>query len=380
MADVRLHDVSRVHADGTRAVSHLDLSVASGRRLAIVGPSGSGKTTVLRVIAGLDPVDGGHVEIDGVIVDDLSPAERDVALVFQSAALYPHLDVAGNLEFPLRVHGAPPDAHERVAAEARALGLARLLRRKPRTLSAGHRQRVALGRATARLPRVLCLDEPLSDVDARERERLRREIVRLQQGFGFTLLHVTNDRTEALALGERVAVLRSGRLEQIDEPTVLHAAPASPFVAAFIGEAALLRATVEREGDAWWLLLGRHRLRFAGTPPLAPLAAGMPVAVGLRPDHLVDARAAARYPHDRRLHAAVVAVEHLGAELRVHVALDATPVTVAGEPAAPRAGRASAVARMPVGSEVRVGDRVELAVDLRGAHVFDLATGRSLRR
>lgn len=378
MADVRLRDVSRVHPDGTRALSHVDLFVASGRRLAIVGPSGSGKSTLLRLVAGLDPLSEGHVEIDGEVVDDLSPAERDVALVFQEGALYPFLDVEGNLAFPLRLRGVR-DVDERVGAEARAMGLRGLLRRRPRTLSAGHRQRVALGRATARLPSVLCLDEPLSDVDARERERLRREIVRVQQGMALTLLHATNDRTEALALGEEIAVLRGGRLEQVAEPTALHERPASPFVAAFIGDAALLRATLEREGDAWWLALGRHRLRFSGTPPLTPLAPGLPVVVGLRPDHLVDARLASAYPVDRRLRARALAVEHLGAEQRLHVALEATPVAAGDEPVPPRGGQARAVARLPRDSRVRVGDTVELAVDLRGVHLFDLATGRSLR-
>src|ERR671915_228422 len=234
MADVLLDDVSRVFKDGSKAVSHLTLHVRDAELMAIVGPSGCGKSTVLRLIAGLDPLGGGTISIGGRVVNNLTPGERNVAMVFEAAALYPHLTAAQNLRFGLAMRKLPDqEIRQRVEAETRVLRLGRFLDRKPKTLSAGQRQRVAVGRATVRVPDVFLLDEPLTHMDAGERIRLRTELAQLQHGLGVTAIYVTHDQSQAMAIGDRVAVMRGGRIEQIDEPRTLYARPeAAPAPAA----------------------------------------------------------------------------------------------------------------------------------------------------
>src|SRR4029453_734201 len=266
MADVLLDDVSRVFRDGSVAVSHLSLHVRDGELLVIVGPSGCGKSTVLRLIAGLDPLTAGTISIGGRAVNHLTPGERNVAMGFEAAALYPPLPAAQNLRFGLAMRKLPSDEiQQRVEAETRVLRLGRFLDRKPKTLSAGQRQRVAVGRATVRVPDVFLLDEPLTHMDAGERVRLRTELAQLQHGLGVTAIYVTHDQAQAMAIGDRVAVMRAGRIEQIDEPRTLYQRPTNTFVASFMGEPAmnLLSGFIEEDAGRTYVVIG-------GPPPPVP--------------------------------------------------------------------------------------------------------------
>ena len=268
MADVLLDDVSRVYPDGSAAVSHLTLHVRHAELMVIVGPSGCGKSTVLRLIAGLEPLGGGTISIGGRVVNDLRPASATWPWCSRPPPC-PHLTAAENLRFGLTLRKVPADEIEqRVESESRVLRLGRLLDRKPRTLSAGQRQQVAVGRATVRVPEVFLLDEPLTHMDAGERIRLRTELSQLQHGLGVTAIYVTHDQSQAMAIGDRVAVMQGGRIEQIDEPRTLYRRPANTFVASFMGEPAmnLLAGFIEQDAGRTFVVLGGQRLPFPGTP------------------------------------------------------------------------------------------------------------------
>jgi multiple sugar transport system ATP-binding protein len=384
MADVLLDDVSRVYPDGTRAVSHLTLYVRDRELLALVGPSGCGKSTTLRMIAGIEPVDGGTIRIGGLAVNDLQPHERDVAMVFEAGALYPHMTASDNLRFGLTVRRMPAsEIDQRVGAESRVLRLGRLLDRLPRTLSAGQRQRVALGRATVRVPRVFLLDEPLTHLDEGERIRLRTELAQLQHGLGVTAIYVTHDQAQAMAVGDRVAVMRAGVLEQVAEPRALYERPANAFVASFVGSPAmvLVAGRLEADADGTWVGLGSQRVRFPGGPSGGLRSrVGRPLTVGIRPEHLRDAATLAA-PAAATLRATVVRVDHLGAELLVGCLIDARAVVVADTPEVEEAAAdAGAVlrARLPRHHPVRPGDRIELAVEVGQLTFFDPVTGAAL--
>jgi multiple sugar transport system ATP-binding protein len=380
MADVLLDDISRVFPDGSAAVSHLTLHARQGELMVIVGPSGCGKSTVLRLIAGLDPLAGGTISIGGRVVNHLTPGERNVAMVFEAAALYPHLTAAQNLRFGLHVRKLPAEEIEqRVDAETRVLRLGRILDRKPKTLSAGQRQRVAVGRATVRVPDVFLLDEPLTHMDAGERIRLRTELSQLQHGLGVTAVYVTHDQSQAMAIGDRVAVMRAGRIEQVDEPRTLYLRPANTFVASFMGEPAmnLLSGYVEEEGGRTYVVLGGQRLPFPGTPSGLMRGRTGPVTVGIRPENITDAGAEPGLPV---LFSTAGRIERLGHQLLVTCPIATTSVTVADAPGVDREppGPAQLVARFPGGHPVRHGDRVELAVDVSELSLFDPATGQAL--
>jgi multiple sugar transport system ATP-binding protein len=382
MAEVLLDDVSRVYPDGTSAVSHLSLHVRHGELMVIVGPSGCGKSTVLRLIAGLEPLSGGSVSIGGRVVDNVPPSERDIAMVFETGALYPHLTASDNLGFGLTLRKVPKDEiEERIGAESRVLRLERFLHRKPRTLSAGQRQRVAVGRATVRVPAVFLLDEPLTHLDAAERIRLRAEFASLQSGLGVTAIYVTHDQAQAMAIGDRVAVMRAGRIEQVDDPLKLYRRPANVFVASFMGEPAMTLVAGRLEADAGrtWVVLGNQRLPFPGNPSgLLRSRIGGPVTVGIRPEHVTDANAVPNPP--AVLFCTADTVENLGAHLLVGCPLDTTGITVADAPGAgtQRPDRAVLVARLPGASGIRPGDRVELAVAMARLSFFDPVTGEAL--
>jgi multiple sugar transport system ATP-binding protein len=380
MADVLLDDVSRVYPDGTSAVSHLTLHVRHGELLVIVGPSGCGKSTVLRLVAGLEPLSGGSVSIGGRVVNNVPPGERNLAMVFEAAALYPHLTAAQNLRFGLSIRKLPSEEIEqRVGAESRVLRLGRLLDRKPRTLSAGQRQRVAIGRATVRVPDLFLLDEPLTHLDAAERIRLRTELSQLQQGLGVTAIYVTHDQSQAMAIGDRVAVMRAGRIEQVAEPKALYRRPANAFVASFMGEPAmnLLAGFVEVDAGRTWVVLGGQRLPFPGTPSGLLRGRTGPVTVGIRPEHVTDAGSAASTPV---LFSTAARIERLGSQVLVSCPLATSAVTVADTPDVEKdpAGQAHLIARFPPGHRVRPGDRVELAVDVSELSLFDPHTGQAL--
>jgi multiple sugar transport system ATP-binding protein len=366
LAEVVLDEVTVVHRDGTVALAGLSLAVADGELLVLTGPSGSGKTTTLRVIAGLLTPASGQVLIGGEVVNDLPPQDRDVALVPQEHALYPHLTVRQNLAFPLRLRGASPaEVDRRVTAESRVLGLSRLLGRFPRTLSAGARQSVAIGRATARTPRVFLLDEPLASLDALQRARLRRELRAFLDGLAVTTVYVTNDQVEALAVGHRVAVLRDGVLEQVAPPAELLARPVNRFVAGFTGVPAMrfAAAVVEEDRGTVTYRLGDQRLRVpAGTPGPLRGRDGRRVVLGLRAHHLRPATPG----EGPRLHGVVTRVEREGA-----VDLVLAEVAASG-------GTAVVAARYDPGTGPPVGSAVELAVDAGELAVFDATTGAAL--
>jgi len=384
MADVLLDDVSRVYPDGTAAVSHLNLYVRHGELLVVVGPSGCGKSTTLRLIAGIEPLSGGTISIGGREVNNVPSHLRDLAMVFEAGALYPHMTASDNLRFGLTIRKLPPgEIEERVGAESRVLRLGRLLDRLPKTLSAGQRQRVAIGRATVRVPSAFLLDEPLTHLDAGERIRLRTELARILHGLGVTAIYVTHDQGQAMAIGDRVAVMRAGVIEQVAEPRALYRRPANTFVASFIGEPAmaLVAGRLEAGDGGAWVGIGSQRLPFPGTPSGGLRSrVGGPVTVGIRPEHLGDAATGG----GRRgvLAATVTRVEHLGAEVLVGCTLDAPQVRVPDTPgvdegAAPASG-STLVARFPGRHPVRPGDRVELAVETDQLSYFDPVSGAAL--
>jgi multiple sugar transport system ATP-binding protein len=382
MADVMLDEVSRVYPDGTVAVSHLTLHVRHGELMVVLGPSGCGKTTVLRLIAGLEPLSGGSVSIGGRTVNDVQPAARDVAMVFETGALYRHLTVSDNLRFGLALRHLPEtEIDQRVGAESRVFRLERLLGRKPGTLSAGQRQRTAIGRATVRVPAVFLLDEPLTHLEAAERIRLRTELGSLLHGLGTTAVYVTHDQDQAMAIGDRVAVMRAGRIEQVAEPWKLYLRPDNIFVASFMGEPgmSLLAGRLEADTGRTWVVLGNQRLPFPGSPSgLLRSRVGGPVTVGIRPEHVTDADTAG----DRLavLFSTAERVENLGSHLLIGCPLDTAAITVAddGRAERQRTGRAVLIARFPRTSSVRPGDRVELAVDMAELSYFDPITGVAL--
>jgi multiple sugar transport system ATP-binding protein len=390
MAGLAFEGVSKVFPDGTTAVRGLDLEVGDGELMILVGPSGSGKSTALRMLAGLEEASAGTIRIGGRVVNDVAPKDRDIAMVFQSYALYPHMDVARNMGFALRMARVERSAiAARVAAAARRLGLTDLTARRPRALSGGQRQRVAVGRAIVREPQAFLMDEPLSNLDAKLRVEMRAYLSRLRQELGTTTVYVTHDQIEAMTMGERVAVMNDGQLEQVDHPQALYDRPANLFVAGFIGSPPmnLLRGRVASGDDGPELVLGRHRLALPASVPDAVLARGeAPLVIGVRPEalsHMPDG-----LDDDRMLEAPVQLVESLGSDLLVHAELDAPAVLtedqlevareVGGDPAADLA-RARFTARLTPDVRVAAGDRVRLRVDVERMHYFDPDTTLALR-
>jgi multiple sugar transport system ATP-binding protein len=400
MAEIAIRAATKTYDGGVLAVDAIDLDVADGELLVLVGPSGCGKSTLLRMVAGLEDVTAGSIHIGGRDVTDLAPKDRDVAMVFQSYALYPHMTVRRNIGYPLRLAKvAKPDLERRVAEVAALLQLDEVLDRRPSQLSGGQRQRVAMGRALVREPQAFLMDEPLSNLDAKLRVEMRAEIARLQRTLGVTSLYVTHDQVEAMTMGTRVAVLDKGRLQQVDTPQRIYDAPRNLFVATFMGSPAMNLfpgRVVRADGDDGGLVvdLGAQRLPLDAPvveahPGLAERV-GQRVIVGIRPEAFDDVGVEPEVPGDRVLEATVDLVESLGAELMVHVAV--TGVTgvsggdAGGEPAddaehwtavAGRGGRA--VARLSTRSRVRPGDAVKLAIDPSGLHLFDSTSGVSLR-
>src|SRR4051794_31805141 len=290
MAGLAFEGVCKVFPDGTTAVHELDLEVGDGELMILVGPSGSGKSTALRMLAGLEETSAGTIRIGGRVVNDVAPKDRDIAMVFQSYALYPHMDVAHNMGFALRMQRVDKASiGERVGSAARRLGLSELAARRPRALSGGQRQRVAGGRAIGREPQAFLMDEPLSNLDAKLRVEMRAYLARLRQELGTTTVYVTHDQVEAMTMGERVAVMNEGRLEQCDHPQALYDRPTNLFVAGFIGSPAMnfVRGSLEHSGAGAGvdLVLGDQRLRLPAHVPDAVLArGGSPVVVGIRPE------------------------------------------------------------------------------------------------
>src|SRR5215203_293661 len=379
MAGVTLDEVTKIYHDGTLAVSDLGLEIADGEFMVLVGPSGCGKTTALRMVAGLESITEGHVRIGERVVDRLPPKDRDIAMVFQNYALYPHLSVADNLAFSLKLHKVGRDeVRRRVAEAAHILGLEEFLERKPRNLSGGQRQRVAMGRAIVREPSAFLMDEPLSNLDAKLRVGVRASLAELHRRLGVTTVYVTHDQTEAMTLGQRVAVLREGRILQTDRPQKLYEEPKDLFVAAFIGSPAM--NLVEARIDGRELVFGQYRVPL-DAERRRPAGTSRNVILGIRPETFEDASFAPR--ELPTVEVEVTVLEELGADAHVFFRVDAPQVTaeaLEGKEDATLIADSTALfsARVDPRTRARVGDRVLLAVDPSRFHFFDSETGSSL--
>jgi multiple sugar transport system ATP-binding protein len=393
VAGVTFEQVSKVYPDGTRAVSDFGIEIADGEFMVLVGPSGCGKTTALRMVAGLEDITEGVVKIGERVVNHVPPRDRDIAMVSQSYALYPHLSVYDNIAFGLKLRREKKsEIDKRVKEAAGILGLEPFLKRKPRALSGGQRQRVAMGRAIVRQPQAFLMDEPLSNLDAKLRVQMRAEIASLQDDLGTTTIYVTHDQVEAMTMGDRVAVMRKGELQQVDSPQVLYDHPVNLFVGGFIGSPAmnLVEATLESADGGLAARMGDQRVAladelFAARPALEAYE-GRRVVLGIRPENLEDAELAPDAPSDQRLRGKVELREALGAEIMVHFTVDAPPALtedvrelaqdVGDERAAQgkASGKTTMVGRFGARSNVQEGETAEVAVDTTALHFFDPET------
>jgi multiple sugar transport system ATP-binding protein len=394
MAGITLDDVGKIYSDGTRAVSNFDLDIGDGEFVVLVGPSGCGKTTALRMVAGLEEISEGVVRIGDRVVNELPSRDRDIAMVFQNYALYPHMSVYENMAFGLKLRKVPKEEIERrVSDAARILGLEDFLNRKPRALSGGQRQRVAMGRAIVREPQAFLMDEPLSNLDAKLRVQMRAEIARIQHDLRVTTIYVTHDQVEAMTMGDRVAVMRKGLLQQVEAPQILYDHPVNLFVAGFIGSPAMnmVQGTMAQSDGAMFVEFGGFRLRVddeaLGKRPALDKVAGKDVVVGIRPEDMEDASLVSGAPQDRRISATVELREALGSQVVIHFTLSAPMVLtedtkelahdVGAEDLQERAqqDKSTFVAQLDPKTTVRQGDGVELVVDTGRLHFFDPETG-----
>jgi multiple sugar transport system ATP-binding protein len=403
MAGIVMEDVSKVYADGTTAVSDLSLDIKDEEFIVLVGPSGCGKTTALRMVAGLESITRGTIAIGDRVVNTVPPKERDIAMVFQNYALYPHMSVYDNMAFGLKLRKLPKEEIDRrVRRAAEILGLEEYLQRKPKALSGGQRQRVAMGRAIVREPQAFLMDEPLSNLDAKLRVQMRAEVSRLQSDLGVTTIYVTHDQTEAMTMGDRVAVIKKGELQQVDAPQFLYDHPANLFVAGFIGSPAMnmVEADLVREDGGLYTVFGSTRLRVAdevvSERPGIRAYEGHRVIAGIRPENMEDASIMPVIPEDRRMKVDIVLREALGSEVLVHFSVDAPPVLtedtreLVGEQSGPMAqasvivqelekavetGTSTFVARLDPRTRAAERQPLELAVDTGRLHFFDPQTG-----
>jgi multiple sugar transport system ATP-binding protein len=400
MAQVTLENIAKVYPDGTEAVKDLSLEIADGELMVFVGPSGCGKTTALRMVAGLEEISSGTIKIGDRVVNRLPPRERDVAMVFQNYALYPHRSVYENLAFPLKLRKLPKaDVQQRVQRIARLLELEEQLKRRPRQLSGGQRQRVAMGRAIVREPQVFLMDEPLSNLDAKLRTQMRSEISLLHKELAVTTIYVTHDQVEAMTLGERVAVMRKGELQQVSPPQALYDRPANLFVAGFIGSPSMnfAQGTIESAGDKLVVVLGNERLTLddkeRGEHESLGEWTGKQVIAGIRPEHLEDAALVPNGLPDRRLDGLVRLKEALGSEIVVHFQIEAVPAVSpelseleeVDESALlqqldqqRRLRRTAFVGRFDVSTRVKEDEHAQIAVAPGALRFFDPESGQAI--
>jgi multiple sugar transport system ATP-binding protein len=391
VAEIAFEAVSKVYDDGTHAVSELDLAIEDGELMVVVGPSGCGKTTALRMLAGLEEISDGTIRIGEQIVNDLTPKERDIAMVFQNYALYPHMTVEQNLTFGLRFRSLPKrEIKERVRRAAEILQIDEYLDKKPKALSGGQRQRVAMGRAIVREPQAFLMDEPLSNLDAKLRVQMRAEIHDLQRRLEVTTLYVTHDQVEAMTLGDRVAVMLDGRLQQVATPQALYERPVNEFVAGFIGSPSInmVEAELARSNGTLSVSFGGHRLAVddavARAKPDLDRYVGRTLLLGIRPENIEDASVRSGSPPDRLIKTTCDLTEPLGAEVLVYFTVsapavvtdtigDADPTLGAPSPGTEKAG-ARLVARVDPSSRIRENSPIELAVDTSRLYFFDPET------
>jgi len=388
MAEIVLDGVTKVFADGHEAVKDMDLDIGDGEFMILVGPSGCGKSTALRMIAGLEDISEGEVKIGGEVVNERPPKDRDIAMVFQSYALYPHMTVRENMGFALKLAGVDrAEIDRKVEEAAEVLDLQQHLDRRPANLSGGQRQRVAMGRAIVRDPKAFLLDEPLSNLDAKLRVQMRTELARLQSNLGTTTVYVTHDQTEAMTLGDRVAVMRAGRIQQVGTPAELYNEPSNLFVAGFIGSPAMNFMPAELRDGKVRLPIGEVDAGEAARGHQGPLVAG------LRPENFEDAAIAAEEAKGKRgivFEAEVDLVESLGSDLFAYFHIESEGVEsdqladLVGDSldetgaANLREGEEQVVARLDASSEIRRGERAELWADTGKLHLFDPDSGESL--
>ena len=399
MAQVAFERVSKIYPDGTRAVNDVNLDVRDGEFMVLVGPSGCGKTTALRMVAGLEEISEGALKIGDRIVNHVPSRDRDIAMVFQSYALYPHLSVYENIAFGLRLKKMDKsEIDQRVQRAANLLGLEELLKRKPRALSGGQRQRVAMGRAIVREPSAFLMDEPLSNLDAKLRVQMRAEIAKLQGDLGVTTVYVTHDQIEAMTMGDRVAVMRKGELQQVDEPQTLYDRPLNHFVGGFIGSPAMnmLDATIEASNGDLRARIGQQSVDLGAETlrnrPALESYVGKPVIIGIRPEDLEDAALETDAPAGRTLAGRMELREALGSEIMAHFAIKAAHAETdemrelaqdAGAPdTTPKIGvhedEAVVVGRFGARSRVKEGGEVRAVVDTRALHFFDPESGNGI--
>jgi multiple sugar transport system ATP-binding protein len=399
MSEIVFEGVTKIYDDGTLAVRNLSLEVEDGSLMVLVGPSGCGKTTALRMVAGLEEITYGTIRIGDRVVNDVAPKERDIAMVFQNYALYPHLSVFENMAFSLRLRRyKKPEVKGRVEDTAKMLALYEYLTRKPGKLSGGQRQRVAMGRAIVREPKAFLMDEPLSNLDAKLRVQMRAEISRLQHDVEVTTIYVTHDQVEAMTMGDRVAVLRLGVLQQVDPPSRLYRRPSNLFVAGFIGSPAMnmVEAMIRRPDDNHlYAEFGGHRLEIdpaliSDRPALAAYVDRM-VILGIRPEDMEDAALERDAPANRRLRTTVELREDMGSEVFVHFGIECPPVLTEDtkELAADRGvdveelesghvDHTSFVARFDAATKAATDDQIEVLVDTAALYFFDPDTGGSI--
>jgi multiple sugar transport system ATP-binding protein len=395
VAEIEFHGVTKIFPDGARAVDALDLGIGEGEFMVLVGPSGCGKTTALRMVAGLEEISSGAIRIGGEIINEVSPKDRDIAMVFQSYALYPHLTVYDNIAFGLKIKKLPKaEIERRVQNAARILSLEPFLKRKPRALSGGQRQRVAMGRAIVREPAAFLMDEPLSNLDAKLRVQMRAEIAGLQRDLGVTTIYVTHDQVEAMTMGDRVAVMRKGELQQVADPQTLYDRPVNLFVGGFIGSPAMnmVEATLEKTDGAYRVRVGDQSIEIShetlAAHPALPSYSGRQVVLGIRPEYLEDAALASDRSEQQMLTGTAALTEALGSEIIVHFSINARhAVTEDVRELAEDVGDERAVSQMAEGatatlvgrfgarSRVQPADQISVAIDTRSLHFFDPGTG-----
>ena len=390
MAEVKLDGINKIYPNGFQATHNLSLDVKDGEFLVLVGPSGCGKSTALRMVAGLEEISSGTLSIDDKVVNDVEPKDRDIAMVFQNYALYPHMSVADNIGFALKLAKLPKaEIKERVTKAATILDLTEQLDRKPGQLSGGQRQRVAMGRAIVRQPKAFLMDEPLSNLDAKLRVAMRAEIASLQRNLGVTTLYVTHDQVEAMTMGDRVAVLNKGYLMQVASPQELYDDPANVFVAGFIGSPSmnLMEGTLDGTAVDPKLSIGDVTVSIPSISdtPLSDYI-GKTLVVGLRPEDMEDATTVDNPPAEQTFSTTARLVESLGAEIIVHFGLNAEPYVVvdaiddeAEKGLSNEHETATFVARVSPRSPVRNSSDIDLVIDTTRFHFFDIDTGDAIK-